>query len=71
VNMPVMDGISMAREIKSINAGVKLIVLTAFSDRIILADTAAIEIDHYMSKPTDYGNLFEAVEHCIAGITPR
>lgn len=69
VNMPVMNGIDMSREIKAIDASVQLIALTAISDKRILADTAAteIEFDHYIPKPTDYGKLFAAVEQCIAG----
>ena len=72
VNMPVMDGIRMAREIKSIDAGVKFIVLTAFSDKTILDGAAmtGIEFDHYIMKPTDYNRLFVAVEDCIARIAP-
>lgn len=72
INMPVMDGISMAREIKAINADVKLIILTAFSDKRILTDTAATEIniDHYIPKPTDYGKLFTAIEQCLTEIAP-
>jgi CheY-like chemotaxis protein len=71
VNMPVMDGISTAREIKSIDPNVKLIVLTAFSDKSILVYTKAIEIeiDHYIPKPTEYGELFAAVEQCIATVS--
>jgi DNA-binding response OmpR family regulator len=71
INMPVMDGISMAGAIKSIDAGVKLIVLTAYSDKVIQKDTTTIEIDHYIPKPADYSKLFAAVEQCIEGIAPN
>jgi YesN/AraC family two-component response regulator len=68
INMPVMDGIRMAEEIKSIAAGVKLIVLTAFGDRTVLeaARTAGIEINYCLLKPVDYGKLFTAIEQCLA-----
>ena len=36
INMPVMDGIDMAREIKSVNPNVKFIVLTAYDDGKLL-----------------------------------
>jgi len=67
VNMPEMDGICMAAEIKSIDACVKLIVLTAFSDKTILETSTAvgIKIDHYISKPVDYGKLFAVIEQCL------
>jgi len=73
VNMPVMDGIRMARQIKSINAKVKLIVLTAFSDKTILETSAVagVGIDHYILKPADYEKLFKAIELCLAGVAPN
>lgn len=70
INMPVMDGISSAREIKALNANVKLIMLTAYSDKNIqmYTDAIGIEVEHYIPKPTDYGKLFAAVEQSIAAI---
>lgn len=63
VNMPEMDGIRMAREIRSIDDAVILVVLTAFSDKNILENSAAadIRIDHYILKPVDYEKLFAIV----------
>ena len=73
VNMPEMDGIHMAAEIKSIAACVKLIVLTAFSDKTILESSTAvgIKIDHYISKPVDYRKLFAAIEQCLSQVAPN
>ncbi len=73
VNMPVMDGIRMAGEIKSIDASVRLIVLTAFDDKAVLETTTAvgIVIDHYILKPVDYGKLFAAIEQSLAVVAPH
>lgn len=73
VNMPVMDGIRMARGIKNMDEGVKLIVLTAFDDKAILETTAVagIGIDHYILKPVDYAKLFTAIEQSMAGVESR
>ncbi len=72
INMPVMDGLSMAKAIKAIDAEVKLIILTAYSDKSILTETASeIKIDYAIPKPTEYGKLFSAIEQCIADITPN
>ena len=67
VNMPEMDGIRMAREIRSIDDGVVLVVLTAFSDKNILENSAAadIRIDHFIVKPVDYKKLFAIVERYL------
>ena len=72
VNMPEMDGIQMVGQIKLIDAGVKLIVLTAFSDKIILENSTAagIKIDHKIMKPIDFGKLFKVIKQCLVGLTP-
>ena len=68
INMPVMDGIRMAEEIKLIADGVTFIVLSAFSDRTVLgaARAAGLEISHCLLKPVDYKALFAAVEQTLA-----
>ena len=70
VNMPEMDGIQMVGEIKLIDAGVKLIVLTAFSDKTVLRNSmaAGIEIDHKIMKPVDFGKLFTVIKQCLVEI---
>ncbi len=70
VNMPVMDGICMAREIKAIAPGVKLIILTAISDKHILESSLSvgIEIDHYIMKPVEFDKLFSVVEQCLTTV---
>lgn len=70
VNMPVMDGLRMARAIKAIMGGIKLVVLTAFSDKTILETSAmaGIGIDHYILKPLDYEKLFAVIEQCLAEV---
>jgi YesN/AraC family two-component response regulator len=72
VNMPEMDGIQMVGEIKLIDADVKLIVLTAFSDKTILENSMAakIEIDHRIMKPVDFGKLFKVIKQCLVELGP-
>lgn len=65
VNMPIMNGIRLAREIKDIAAGVKVIVLTAFSDHNILESSEPFGINHYLLKPVDYRKLLLAIEQCL------
>ena len=70
INMPLMGGIPMAREIKSIDGGVKFVVITAFSGKSIQETSAAtgVEFEHFVLKPVDYGKLFAAIEQCLAGL---
>ena len=73
VNMPIMNGILLAEAIKKIDDSVKLILLTAFSDKTILesARAAGVEIDHYLMKPVDYRKLLVAIQQCLAEVAPQ
>jgi CheY-like chemotaxis protein len=65
VNMPIMNGIHLAREIKQIAHAVKVIVLTALSDKAILENCEPVGINHYLLKPVDYRKLLLAIEQCL------
>jgi YesN/AraC family two-component response regulator len=69
VNMPGLDGIQMAREIKGIKADVKFIVLTGYSDDLTLQQLSETGITSVIVKPIDFGKLFALVEKCIDEIT--
>jgi YesN/AraC family two-component response regulator len=68
ISMPVMDGIQMAGEIKTMKADTKVIVLTAHSDRHHSERFGAIGINEYIVKPIMFGTLFAALEQFIAEI---
>ena len=53
IRMPVMDGISMSKEIKKINAESKIIVITAFSESEYLYECIKLNISNYLTKPLD------------------
>ncbi len=68
INMPVMDGIEMARAIRAINAKATFIVLTAYGDKKYLDKFKEIGYCAYLLKPIIFNDLFAAIEACIAGI---
>ena len=68
INMPVMDGIQMAREIKAIKADTRFIVLTAYSNKSYLLKFNEIGCCAYMLKPIEFGKLFDAIENCFVQI---
>lgn len=70
INMPEMDGVCMAGKIRELAPDIKLIVLTAFSDKSILESSASagINIDHHILKPVDYDKLFNALDQCLEEI---
>jgi diguanylate cyclase (GGDEF)-like protein len=68
VLMPLMDGISMTREIKKLDRGARVIVLTAASDTSFIIDAIDIGVSHYVLKPIVMEKLTYAIEHCLEGI---
>ena len=68
INLPLMDGIKMAREIKSIKSDTRFIVLTGYSDKDHFDRFSEIGFEEYMIKPVDFEKLFAAIERCRAGL---
>lgn len=68
VSMPVMNGIEMAGEIKSIKADTKFIVLTAYNEKIFFEKFSEIGFSSYILKPIEFKKLFVAIEKCITEI---
>jgi YesN/AraC family two-component response regulator len=69
VNMPVMDGIEMAAEIKSVNPGAIIIAISAYSNTEYLLNSIEIGINHYVLKPIDFDKLFATIDKCLASIS--
>jgi PAS domain S-box-containing protein len=68
INMPVMDGIKMATEIKALRPETIIIILSAYGDTNYLLDAIGIGVNHYIMKPIDYKKLFMTIAKCINGI---
>jgi len=69
ISMPVMDGISMAAEMKSLNPEAVIIALTSYSDTRFLLKSIEIGIDHYLLKPLVCEKLYAVIDKNINGIT--
>ena len=61
VKMPKMNGLEMAKEIKSISRNTPIIVTTAFSDSEYLMEAIEIGINRYVTKPVDIDKLYDAM----------
>lgn len=66
LNMPVMDGLTMARAIKELNSHTQIVVATAHDDAQFLMEAITIGVDRYVLKPIEMARLLEAVEHCTS-----
>jgi len=53
INMPILDGLSMAKKIKEIDRDAIVIVMSAFDDRNSLLSAINIGVDYFIPKPID------------------
>lgn len=65
INMPVMDGIVMAEQIKAMKVDTKFVVLTGHSDKIYLNRFNDIGVNDYILKPIDFKKLIAAIGKCV------
>ena len=65
VNMPELNGLEMAKEIKSINYNIPIIVATAFSNSSYLLEAIELGIDKYVLKPIDIKKLFTVMKQSL------
>jgi YesN/AraC family two-component response regulator len=66
INMPVMEGFEMIREIGLMRADACFIVLTAYADKITFEQFKDLNVFAYLLKPLDFVELFSAIEKCVA-----
>ena len=51
INMPILDGLSIAKKIKSLDKNTKIIMLTALDDKEQLLEAINIQVTGYLIKP--------------------
>lgn len=68
INMPVMDGLAMSREIKAIRAATKIIVVTAYNERIHQGELSELGISFHVLKPVRFDRLFAAIDEVLREI---
>jgi len=68
IQMPVMDGIEMARRIKALDKGARIILITAFGDVDSLVESINLGINYYVMKPIKTEKLTGAIEQSLNDI---
>jgi YesN/AraC family two-component response regulator len=61
IRLPVMDGLSMAKAIREIDADTPIIVITAFSKQDLLLKSIDIEDYNHVIKPVDTEVLMDTI----------
>jgi len=64
VKMPVMDGLSMASEVRKMDETVPVIVTTAFEQTDYLLRSINIGVDQYVTKPVNTDRLYQGLLSC-------
>lgn len=64
IQMPEMDGLSMAQEIRAVDRTVPIIVLTAFEQVDYLKQSINIAVTRYITKPVDGVTLQQVLLEC-------
>ena len=65
IDMPEMNGIQMATEIKAVRNDAHIIVLTANNDEEFHEKISAVGCSEFMVKPVIFHRLFAAIGKCI------
>jgi len=61
VKMPIMDGLDMAKSIKSIHEEVPVIIVTAYNEVDYFLRAIEVGVDRYVKKPIDPEELVKAI----------
>lgn len=70
INMPGMNGIQLARAIRSLEPATRIIVISAYDEAEFCKAFDEIGVDDYLVKPIALEKLVAAIERCIAQIAP-
>ncbi len=62
INMPVMNGLEMVKNIKAIDEDVPVIFLTAYSDNSYLLEALHLHVSNYLIKPFKIPDLLKKLE---------
>lgn len=65
IQMPLMDGISMSKEILSIDVNAKIILTTAFNEQGYIEKAKEIGVTDYVNKPVNINELFEKIDAAV------
>ena len=71
INMPVMNGIIMAKTIKNVDDTIPIIVLTAYNDESLLLELIDIGVDAFLNKPIDFKKSLAALSKIARNIKAK
>lgn len=67
IQMPVMDGVEVARRLKQRRSEVKILMLTTFNDRHLISDALAAGANGYLLKDAHAVDVIQAIKNVHEG----
>ncbi|HEY0547116.1 MAG TPA: response regulator [Pyrinomonadaceae bacterium] len=65
MTLPEMHGSQVLREIRALDAGVPVIVITGEENEQLRAQCERLGVHDYLSKPVDYDLMLKAIRHAL------
>lgn len=66
INMPVMNGLEMIRQIRAIDPDVPIIAATAFSEEDYFSEVVDMDVNAFLIKPVNVSDLLEKISEVLA-----
>lgn len=66
INMPNLNGIELAKKIRSVDKKSRILVTTAYTDKEYMIDAVELMLSRYLIKPFDTANLLKALQKCVS-----
>jgi DNA-binding NarL/FixJ family response regulator len=67
INMPEIDGLTTAKEIKKVNKSIKIIILTMLENELYIIDALKNNIEGFIYKDSSVNELLNAIEQVYNG----
>jgi two-component system response regulator VanR len=71
LNLPGMDGLSLAERIRGEDRDIRIIMMTAYTDRPFLLKAVELELTRYLVKPVTGEELLEALQKAAQELQTR
>jgi len=68
IKLPDMSGLQVLKEVKEIDAAIKVIVNTGYVDQQIIDEAAFLRCDAFLQKPFNLVLLYNEVDRLTAGV---
>jgi len=69
IEIPIMNGLEMAKKIKNINSDQEIIIISAYSDSTYFIDAIRLGISDYVIKPINFAQINQVIHKSILNLS--